>query len=56
MKYTTTPYDEYKKTKNWKIIKKSITALVKNNDLKLLTPEEYVIGYLCKHLENSTEK
>ena len=51
-----TPYEVYKKTKTWKIIKKSLRELIKNNDLKLFTAEDYVIGYLCKTIEDSKNK
>jgi hypothetical protein len=51
MKKIETPYETYKKSANWKIVKKGVADLIKNNDLKLLTHEDYVIGYLCKMLE-----
>jgi hypothetical protein len=45
-----TPYDKYKSTEEWRIIHKSVQELMDNNDIKLLTPNDYVIGYIVKQL------
>ena len=52
-----TPYDKYKSTEEWRIIHQSLQELVDNDDIKLLTPNDYVIGYIVKQLvenENTT--
>ena len=45
-----TPYDIYKNTEEWRIINKAIEELIDNGDIKLLTPNDYVIGYIVKLL------
>ena len=45
-----TPYDKYKSTEEWRIIGKSVQELIDNDDIKLLTPNDYVIGYIVKQL------
>ena len=52
-----TPYDKYKSTKEWRIIHQLQQELVDNDNIKLLTPNDYVIGYIVKQLvenENTT--
>ena len=50
------PYTDYEKSDNWAIIEKSVNDLIENNDIELKTPIEYVIGYICKALqEKNTE-
>ena len=49
------PYRQFEDTENWKIIEKTINDLVLNNDVELLTPKEYVIGYICMRLENTAD-
>ncbi len=29
-------------------VKSSVEDLVENNDIELLTPIEYIVGYICK--------
>ena len=45
-----TPYDKYNSTEEWRIIGKSVQELIDNDDIKLLTPNDYVIGYIVKQL------
>ncbi len=45
------PYKKYEETKLWKIIDSVLNDLESNQDLKLTTAREYVIGYLCKKLD-----
>ena len=45
-----TPYDNYKETEEWEIISSAISDLTKNNDIVLLTADDYIIGYLVKQL------
>ena len=44
------PYDKYKGTAEWQLINKAIQELVKNDDIKLFTPEYNVVGYIVKKL------
>ena len=44
------PYLEFENTSVWTILEKAINELEGNKDLKLTTPKEYVIGYVCKQL------
>ena len=48
-----TPYDKYKSTEEWRIISKAVQDLIDNGDIKILTPNEYVIGYLVKQLADN---
>ncbi len=47
------PYKKYENTDLWKLIDKSIRDLVGNNDIELLTKNEYIVGYLCKQILSS---
>ena len=53
------PYLNFESTEQWNQIYKLIQDLIDNNDLELYTPMEYVVGYLCKGLnefyENQSE-
>lgn len=44
------PYKEYENTEVWKAVKSSVEELVDNNDVELLTPIEYVVGYIVKYI------
>ena len=44
------PYVEFEKTPLWKTLEKAISDLQENQDVKLTTAQQYVIGYLCKQL------
>jgi len=44
------PYEEFEKTRLWRVLNKGILDLVKNKDLVETTGREYVVGYLCKVL------
>jgi hypothetical protein len=44
------PYRDFEGTPLWKAIDKGIGDLIKNQDLKEMTPRAYVVGYLCKIL------
>ena len=50
------PYKEYENSKTWNAVARLIKDLVDNNDIELLTPKEYVIGYICKGLLKQTTK
>ena len=52
-----TPCDKYKSTKEWRKIHQLQQELVDNDNIKLLTPNAYVIGYIVKQFvenENTT--
>lgn len=43
-------------SKTWNAVARLIKDLVDNNDIELLTPKEYVIGYICKGLSKHSSK
>ncbi|WP_146154198.1 hypothetical protein [Prevotella sp. oral taxon 376] len=45
------PYKKYESSPYWPVIRKLIEDLEDNNDLELQTPIEYIVGYICKGLE-----
>jgi len=45
------PYEEFQGSAEWTRIEEAIAALVKNGDLRLMTANEYVVGYICKRLK-----
>lgn len=49
------PYLNFENTEQWNQIYKLIQDLIDNNDLELYTPIEYVVGYLCKGLDDYHE-
>jgi hypothetical protein len=51
-----TPYDNYRQSKEWKIISDSIQALVRNQDIKMMTNADYVIGYITKEIIDKSPK
>jgi hypothetical protein len=50
------PYKNFESTKLWSILMKSINELVENNDIDERTPREYIVGYLCKQIEENSIK
>ncbi|MFB5086359.1 hypothetical protein PGC35_03920 [Psychrobacillus sp. PGGUH221] len=46
--YMTHPYEIFEGTNLWDIINKGINDLVENNDIEETTQREYIVGYLCK--------
>ena len=44
------PYVEFESTPAWMVLYKVILELEENQDLDLMTPKEYVVGYICKQL------
>jgi hypothetical protein len=47
------PYAEFENTKLWKTIDLTLTELEKNQDVKIETAREYVIGRLCENLHSA---
>jgi hypothetical protein len=48
------PYKKYESTKLWSILMASINEFVNNNDMEERTPREYIVGYLCKNIEENS--
>ena len=46
-------YKEYRKLKAWKIIEKALEELEENQDIKITTMRDLVIGYIVKGLERN---
>jgi hypothetical protein len=44
------PYMRFEGSVLWRTVEKEIMALVKNGDLKELTPREYIVGSICQAL------
>jgi hypothetical protein len=44
---------DYENTPLWNVVNKSVSELEQNQDIKLSTPREYVIGYICKQIKES---
>lgn len=45
------PYLLYENTQTWKLLSGAIEDLVKNSDLIERTNRAYIVGYLCKILD-----
>jgi hypothetical protein len=46
----THPYVQFEGTQVWRVLKKSLSDLEKNQDVELKEWHQYVVGYLCKQL------
>jgi G:T/U-mismatch repair DNA glycosylase len=44
------PYPEFENTALWKAIDTAVSELEQNQDIKLTTAKDYVVGYLCQQL------
>jgi hypothetical protein len=44
-------YEQYENTDLWNALKDALTQLKDNADIEVATDEKYVIGFLCKSLE-----
>ena len=49
----THPYEAFEQTRAWRVIEMEIQALIENDDLELRTAMPYVVGSLCKALEEA---
>lgn len=47
------PYKKYESLRIWRVVSHEIDELVANRDLELTTAPEYVIGSLCKALDEA---
>ena len=50
------PYEKYKDSSNWKIIGQALNDLIENKDIELTTAPDYIVGYLCKKLDDEINK
>lgn len=47
------PYEALEGTSLWKRVGRAISDLMENQDIQLMTPREYVIGYICKRVKDA---
>ena len=47
------PYTKYESLNIWRSVRQELNELIANNDLELTTAPEYVIGSLCKALDEA---
>lgn len=47
------PYHDFEGTAVWLALEKAIVELVENQDIREMTPREYVVGYLIKKLNEA---
>jgi hypothetical protein len=47
------PYKQFEGTPLWEVINKGLDDLVENNNLEETTRREYIVGYLCKFINES---
>jgi hypothetical protein len=50
------PYEKLEGTVLWKLVEAGINGLLDNDDIKLKTKPEYVIGYLCENLSSMKDQ
>jgi hypothetical protein len=50
------PYEIYKKTDLWNLVDEAITDLVENGDIVEKTRRDYIVGFLCKNLQQISPK
>lgn len=46
------PYSEFENSDLWNAIKDGLNDLIVNQDIEIKTPEDYVVGYLCKMISD----
>lgn len=47
------PYKKYEETEAWRIVDTTISNLVANDDLKENTNRKYIVGYICRCLDDA---
>ena len=47
------PYSKYERLPVWNVISGELDALVENGDLNETTARKYIVGSLCKALDNA---
>jgi hypothetical protein len=48
---STFPYELYRGTKVWLNVEKAIHDLVENRDIVETTSRDYIVGYICKQMQ-----
>ena len=48
------PYSEFKRHPEWNVIKNALNDLVANQDIKITTVDNYVVGYLMSKIVTAT--
>jgi hypothetical protein len=48
------PYEKLQSMPIWNLVDQAIAALLKNGDIELTTGREYVVGYICKTVVESS--
>jgi hypothetical protein len=49
------PYTSYEGSVLWKAVSKAVRELVKNGDLTETTAHPYVVGYICKKVNDANQ-
>jgi hypothetical protein len=47
------PYQKYEASTLWRIVSKAVNELARNRDLTETTRHEYIVGYICKSIEDA---
>jgi hypothetical protein len=50
------PYASLEGTAVWRAVERAIDDLVKNQDLTEQTPRHYIVGYICRQVDNVVSK
>jgi len=50
----THPYVEFEGTELWRIVKKALSDLERNQDIELKEWHQYVVGYICKQVSKGS--
>lgn len=50
------PYEGFRGSTLWKRVDRAVLDLVTNGDIRLKTRRQYVVGYICKVLTQSSHK
>jgi len=50
------PYAKYRKSADWKVLSRAIRNLVINQDLVEQISRSYIVGYLCKQLDENRKR
>lgn len=51
-----TPYEKYRGTALWEAVNNAVEKLVENNDIMEETRRDYIVGFICKELEEALPK
>lgn len=45
-----TPYDEFRRTRLWHAIERSVRELQTTREIAVATSDDYVVGFICQEL------